>query len=107
MDAPVMMTKEYWMASQLSVARFYGGCRAFGHHYTIIPQSKDLLRDDFIEFFTKLGRGRFIQMLKDHSVIPDAELKRMMQEAIQADKEKKVANAPKQGELFDNNKISK
>lgn len=25
MDAPVMMTKEYWLASQLSVARFTGG----------------------------------------------------------------------------------
>ena len=100
MDAPVMMTKEYWTASQLSVARFTGGCRAWNHEYLVMPQTGDLLRSDFIPFYTKLGRPRFMQILKVNPCIEETDLKKMMKEAIQADKAKKEADVPKQGELF-------
>ena len=100
MDAPVMMTKEYWLASQLSVARFAGGCKAWGHEYLVMPQTADLLRTDFIPLYTKLGRERFMQMLKDNPVARDADLKRMMRDEIKAAKAAKTADAPKQGELF-------
>ena len=100
MDKPVMMTKEYWTASQLSVARFSGGCKVWGHEYLVMPQTFDLLRTDFIPFYKKLGRDRFMQMLKDNPLIGDADLKRMMQETVKADKVKKTSDTPKQGELF-------
>ena len=100
MDAPIMMTKEYWMNSQLSVARFTLGCIVWGHEYLVDPPSGDMLRKDFISFYAKLGRDRFMQMLKDNPAVNDADLKRMMQDEIKALKQKKAADAPKQGELF-------
>ena len=95
-----MMTKEYWLASQLSVAKYAGGCKAFGHEYTVMPVTFDLLRTDFMPMYKKLGRERFLQMLKDSPAVTDACLKRMMQDEIKASKAKKATDAPKQGELF-------
>ena len=94
------MTKEYWLASQLSVAKYAGGCKAWGHEYLVMPQTADLLRTDFIPLYKKLGRNRFLQMLKDNPVVNDSDLKRMMQEAYKADKHINVDKAPKQLELF-------
>lgn len=35
-----------WRNSQLSIARFYGGCKIQGQHYTIDPETDDLVRED-------------------------------------------------------------
>ena len=95
-----MMTKEYWLASQLSVAKYAGGCKAWGHEYLVMPQTFDLLRTDFIPCYTKLGRTRFMQMLKDNPAVTDACLKRMMQEAVKADRQKQQDGKAKEGDLF-------
>ena len=100
-----MMTKEYWLASQLSVAKYAGGCKAFGHEYLVMQLTADLLRTDFIPMYKNLGRERFLQMLKDNPAINDADLKRMMQDEIKVSKAKKAADAPKQGELFNDNEL--
>ena len=99
MDAPVMMTKEYWLASQLSVARFAGGCKAWGHEYLVMPVTCDLLRTDFIPLYTKLGRDKFMETLKFYPHANEKELKQHMKNLI-AEKKGVKPDAPKQGELF-------
>ena len=99
MDAPVMMTKEYWTASQLSVARFTGGCKAWGHEYLVLPQSGDLLRTDFIPLYMKLGRDKFMETLKFYPHADDKTLKQHMKNLI-AERKGAKPGTPKQGELF-------
>lgn len=99
MDAPVMMTKEYWTASQLSVARFTGGCKAWGHEYLVMQQTGDLLRTDFMPLYMKLGRNKFMETLKFYPHADDKTLKQHMKNLIEERKGEKP-DAPKQGELF-------
>lgn len=37
-----------WRMSQLSIARFYGGCMFNGAHYVIDPITDDLVREDVL-----------------------------------------------------------
>lgn len=39
--------------SQLSIARFYGGCKFQGRNYTYIPTTDELLRDDVVKWLAK------------------------------------------------------
>lgn len=91
MELPILMTEEFWKNSYLSIARFYGGINNNGIQYLIInkdgidlaelsnPHSKhyisgsmaippgepaDLVRKDFIKYYKKLGREKFIEVLK-------------------------------------------
>lgn len=104
---PILMEEAYWINSQLSIARHYGGIRTKNHEYKIVnkqgitlwelsnPDSKhyvkegmaiapgepaDLLRTDFLPFYKKLGRDGFIQVLKEHQQTPDVELKKIHKE---------------------------
>lgn len=74
MELPIFMTKEYWMNSQLSIARFTGGFNFQGKEWLIVPQANDLIRLDFLEYYYKLGRDRFIEVLKEHQQATDDEL---------------------------------
>ena len=105
--APICMSEEYWANSQLSIARYYGGCKFNDHDYEIVnkhgitlrqlsdPDSKhyvvdgmaiapgepaDLVRTDFIHFYKKLGRDKFVETLKQHQQTPDKELKKIYKE---------------------------
>lgn len=87
------MTEEYWAGSQLSVARIYGAITLNGQEFQIVnkkgitlrelsnPKSRhyvkegmaippgepaDLIDTDFIGYYKKLGRERFMEILKDH-----------------------------------------
>lgn len=92
------MTEDYWMNSQFSVARHYGGMQAnFGegsHLFEIVNKNgttlfelstpghpdyvagdgkaippgepADLVDVEFIPFYKKLGRDRFIEVLQEH-----------------------------------------
>ena len=100
MDAPVMMTKEYWLASQLSVARFAGGCKAWGHEYLVMPVTADLLRTDFIPLYTKLGRDKFMETLKFYPHADEKELKQHMKNLI-AEKNGAKPDDTKQLDLFE------
>ena len=84
------MTEEYWMNSQFSVARYYGGINISGHEYIIVnKEGKDIFecsriaekegRDKAIEAgepadlilatlqkaYKKLGRDRIIELIKE------------------------------------------
>lgn len=97
---PIAMTKEYWAGSHLSIARYYGRIQFNGHEYQIVnkhgitifelsnPSSKhyvgggnkkaiepgepaDLVRKDFITYYKRLGRDRFLEVLKEHQQASD------------------------------------
>lgn len=94
------MTEEYWANSQFSVARYYGGLQIGGKSYKIVnkqgatifelsdPDSPyyvgdgnmaippgepaDLVREDWIPVYRKLGREKFIEVVKQNMSLKDA-----------------------------------
>lgn len=87
----IVMTEEFWVNSQFSIARFYGRIKVDGHEYVIVDkrgkdivecsleagmqgrdkaiepgEPADLCRVDFVPIYRKLGRDAFFQLLKDH-----------------------------------------
>ena len=52
-DAPDFLPYEYWINSQLSIARFYGGCTFDEHHYTVDEDTGDLVKDSFMKQYAK------------------------------------------------------
>lgn len=99
----ILMTEEYWANSQLSIARYHGGIKAFGHEFLIvnkegkdvfecsvearregrncaIPKGDpcDLCRKDFVEYYRKLGRDRFIDILDQNRLVSENEIKEIM-----------------------------
>lgn len=106
---PIAMAEEYWANSHMSIARYYGGVTFNGHEYEIVnkhgitifqlssPSSKhyvgdgakkaiepgepaDLVRKDFITYYRRLGRDRFLEVLKEHQQTSDKELKKIYRE---------------------------
>ena len=85
---PIMMAEEYWANTQLSVARYTGSIKAFGNTYTVcdkygrtvfetsIPPGEpaDLVREDFIPFYRKLGRDKFIEEIQRRKELTKTEL---------------------------------
>ena len=103
------MAEDYWANTQLSAARYCGGIRYEGKIWNIVnkdgitlyelssPKSKhyvgdkkaigpgepaDLVREEFIPFYRKLGRDRFIEVLKENQQASDTELKKIYDELI-------------------------
>lgn len=62
---PILMEEGYWMNSQFSVARFYGGIKFNGEVYFIVPPKNDLLLKDWVPVYKKLGRERTIGLIKN------------------------------------------
>ena len=62
---PILIEEGYWMNSQLSVARFYGGIKFGGEEYVIVPPKNDLLLKDWEPVYKKLGRERTIGLIKN------------------------------------------
>lgn len=85
------MTEKYWRNSPLSIARLYGRVKFDGHEYLIVNKEgkdlfqctheankagremaiepgepADLIRRDFLPLYKKLGREKFIEVLKAH-----------------------------------------
>lgn len=110
---PILMEEAYWINSQLSIARHYGGIRTKNHEYKIVnkqgitlwelsdPDSKhyvgegkaiepgepaDLVRKDFIPFYKKLGREAFIKVLNEHQRASDTELNKIYKEVTKKKK---------------------
>ena len=62
---PILIEEGYWMNSQLSVARSYGGIKFNGEEYVIVPPKNDLLLKDWVPVYKKLGRERTIGLIKN------------------------------------------
>lgn len=99
----ILMTEEYWANSQFSIARYCGGIKINGIDYIIvnkegkdvfecsieaeregrdcaIPPGEpcDLCRKDFVEYYRKLGRDRFIDILDQNRLVSENEIKEIM-----------------------------
>lgn len=89
MSFPLIMTEEYWVNSQLSVAKYYGGISIYGKQYLIVnKEGKDLFElsieadkagrekaiepgepadlclESLIPSYKKLGRDKIIELVK-------------------------------------------
>jgi len=91
------MEKQAWMASQLSIARHFGGIKICGTEYLVVRNgSDDLIRKDFAKLYGDLGRSKFIELLKAHPDATDEALKGIMQDAVLYEKNKKKAPEAKE-----------
>ena len=62
---PILIKEGYWMNSQISVARFYGGIKFNGEEYVIVPPKNDLLLKGWVPVFKALGRERTVKLIKN------------------------------------------
>lgn len=99
----ILITKEYWDGTYLSVARYSGRVMIGGHEYIIVNKEgkdifqcsveaekagrekaiepgepADLVRKDFVLLYRKLGRDKFIEILSNNPQASDKELKALM-----------------------------
>ena len=70
--SPILIEEGYWMNSQLSVARFYGGIKFNGEEYVIVPPNNDMIQAKWAKIYTKLGRDKFIEIVKQGTSLADA-----------------------------------
>jgi len=61
---PLIMAKDFWINSQLSIARFYGGISINGKEYRIVKGSDDLVLKSLMPAYRKLGRDKIIELVK-------------------------------------------
>lgn len=96
------MSEEYWANSLLSGVRYHGRVKLGGHEYIIVNKEgkdifqcsfeakkegrekaiepgepADLCRTDFVKYYKKLGRERFLEVLKENQYASDEELKEL------------------------------
>lgn len=62
---PILIEEGYWMNSQLSVARFYGGIKFNGEEYVIVPPKNDLILTKWVPVFKALGRERTVKIIEN------------------------------------------
>lgn len=62
---PILIMSDYWMNSQLSIARFYGGIKFNGEEYVIVPPKNDLILSKWVPVYKKLGRDKTIKLIKE------------------------------------------
>lgn len=99
----LLLTKESWMNSQLSVAKFSGGIQVTGEggekrtflivnkegkdlFQTSIPPGEpaDLVDKEFIPLYKKLGRDLFIAIVNANPLVSRKELKDILTEAAES-----------------------
>lgn len=110
----ILLTKEAWMSSCFSVAKFSGGITVTGEggkrreFFVVNKEGKtlmqvvgipagepaDLVDKEFVPLYKKLGREKFIEIVKDNPLLSREELKNVLSEA--ADKAKAAKKAEKE-----------
>jgi hypothetical protein len=80
----ILMTKESWLNSQFSIARFYGGIHINGTRYIIMGSEQDLVDDGFAKYYNKLGREKFMQILEQNNRTSHETVMRAMEDALNA-----------------------
>lgn len=63
----LMIHPDYWMNSQLSIARYYGAIQIEGHLYLIDKPSGYLVREDFAKHIGSLGFKTVEKAVKRYS----------------------------------------
>ena len=106
MKTAILMTEEYWANSQLSIVRYYGGCTIGKIDYRLVnkegisvielsdPDNKhyvgdnmkaiepgepaDLVQVQWIPIYRKLGREKFIELIKNNPKLTLTQAKKMV-----------------------------
>lgn len=111
---PILITENYWRNSHLSIVRHYGSVNFCENEFTIVDKEGltvfeasakaekegrqmaiepgepcDLVRNDFIPFYKKLGRQKFLEILQDNLQTTESKLKKIYKEAINKRHEKR------------------
>ena len=112
---PILMAKEYWTNTQLSIARYTGQIKMFDKVYIIvdkygrtifetsIPEGEpaDLLMQDYLKFYKTLGRDKFVKILEDNPLLPNPKVMALMKEAVDAIKHpKSKIQPPEEPDIF-------
>lgn len=104
---PICMTEAFWANSHFSVVRHTGEIIVDGYTYVIVNKEgkdifecsieadragrekaiepgepADLVRRDFVKYYRKLGRDKFIEVLKDNPTASAKYLERIFKEII-------------------------
>lgn len=106
----ILLTKESWMNSYLSVAKYSGGVQVTGEDgktRTLLIINKegkdltqvgispgepaDLVDKEFIPLYKKLGRDLFISIVNANSLVSRGELKNILTEAVEEKKKNEEA----------------
>lgn len=85
----ILMTKEYWLNSQLSIARFTGRAKINGEEYWVVGEQRDLVDCRFEKYYTKLGRSEFIRLIDENANKDKESIMQVMKDALKAKKEPK------------------
>ena len=110
----IVIAKEAWLCSQLSIAKYYGGIDISDEengtrHFLVVDgkgqpyqgrlsprEPADLVDKEFIPFYRKLGRDKFISIVSREPLASRKGLKQILSAAVQ---EKKAEEALKEEEL--------
>lgn len=104
--APIAISRQYWENSQLSLVRHTGQIRFHGKAYTIVNkygltafqttihdnEPADLVRNDFIPYYRKLGRDKFVEVLNRHRTTVDTELHQIFKDLTKPAKQQQQDN---------------
>lgn len=74
----ILMEFECWNNSPLSIAKYCGGININSTRYVITNDPYDLIRADFEEDYKRLGRDRFMQVIKDNYHTPPKKLLKIL-----------------------------
>lgn len=64
---PILMTKESWLNSPLSIARYSGGIKINGNQYVV--EDTDLILQDWLPVYKTLGREKTIGLIKNGTTL--------------------------------------
>lgn len=95
----IMMTKEFWLNSQFSIARFYGGIHINETRYIIMGSEQDLVDDRFAKYYNKLGREKFMQILEQNNHADKGFVMQVMKDSLNAMKTIKRARKIQDNQL--------
>lgn len=95
----IMMAKEFWLNSQFSIARFYGGIHINGTRYIIMGGEQDLVDNGFAKYYNKLGREKFMQILEQNNRTSHVAVMQAMEDALNAMKTIKRARKKQDNQL--------
>ena len=119
----IVIAKEAWLCSQLRVAKYYGGIDISDEengtrHFLVVDgkgqpyqgilsprEPADLVDKEFLPFYRKLGRDKFISIVSMEPLASRKGLKQILSAAVQKVKAEKAAKEEelkaRQPSLFD------
>jgi hypothetical protein len=119
----IVIAKEAWLCSQLSIAKYSGGIDISDEengtrHFLVVDgkgqpyqgrlsprEPADLVDKEFIPFYRKLGRDKFISIVSMEPLASRNGLKQILSAAVQEEKAEKAAKEEelkaRQPSLFD------